>query len=122
MLNGQTFSSRTGKTSGLPKFELTPEMVKNADLMITALPDQKEELINLFPKVRPKIFTLREISRWNEYLIFEDFTGLPLDDTYWDYVEGNPDYVSRVISETEKTLVRAFPNILKHLGIESREM
>jgi hypothetical protein len=22
MLNGQTFSSRTGKTSGLPKFEL----------------------------------------------------------------------------------------------------
>jgi len=27
MLNGQTFSSRTGKTSGLPKFELERESV-----------------------------------------------------------------------------------------------
>jgi hypothetical protein len=28
MLNGQTFSSRTGKTSGLPKFELSGKQVK----------------------------------------------------------------------------------------------
>jgi len=26
MLNGQTFSSRTGKTSGLPKFELEEKL------------------------------------------------------------------------------------------------
>jgi len=96
--------------------ELSPEMVNDADLMITAHPEQKEELINLFPKAQSKIFTIREISKWDGYLVFEDSTGLPMDDTFWDYVEENPDYVSKVISETEKTLVRAFPNILKQLG------
>lgn len=101
--------------------ELSPEMMKDADLIITALPEQKEELINLFQKARSRIFTTREISKWDEYLISEDPTGIPLDHTFWDYVEENPDYVSKVILETEKTLVRAFPNILKHLGLESRE-
>lgn len=96
--------------------ELSPEMMKDADLIITALPEQKGELINLFPKARHKIFTTREISKWDGYLIFEDATGLPMDDTFWDYVEENPDYVSKVISETEETLIRAFPNILKQLG------
>ena len=100
---------------------LCPEMVENADLMITALPEQKEELINFFPKARSKIFTAREMSKWNEYLIFEDSTGLPMDDTFWDYVEENPDYVSKVILETEETLVRAFPNILNQLGLENVE-
>lgn len=97
--------------------ELSPEMVKDADLMITAQPEQKEELINLFPKAQSKIFTTREISQWDESLVFEDSTGLPMDDTFWDYVEENPDYVSKVILETEETLVRAFLNILKHLGV-----
>ena len=100
---------------------LTPEMVKNTDLIITALPEQKEELINLFPEAQSRIFTAREISRWNEYLIFEDSSRVPIDHTFWDYVEEDPDYVSQVISETEKTLLLAFPNILKHLGLESRE-
>jgi protein-tyrosine-phosphatase len=100
---------------------LSPEMMDDADLIITALPQQKEELINLFPKARPKISTAREMSKWDEYLISEDFTGLPLDNTFWDYVEENPDYVSKIILETEETLVRAFPNILRQLGLESGE-
>jgi protein-tyrosine-phosphatase len=100
---------------------LSAEMVKEADLLITALPEQKEELINLFPKARSEIFTTREMSKWDEYLISEDFTRLPLDETFWDYVEENPDYVSKIILETEEALVRAFPNILKQLGLERRE-
>lgn len=100
---------------------LSPEMMEDADLIITALPEQKEELINLFPKARPKISTAREMSKWDEYLISEDFTGLPLDNTFWDYVEENPDYVSKIILETEEALVRAFPNILRELGLESGE-
>lgn len=99
---------------------LSPNMVKDADLMITALPEQKEDLINLFPEAQSKIFSTREISRWDEPLVFEDFTGLPLDDTYWEYVEENPDYVSKIISETEQTLIRAFPNILKQLGVREQ--
>lgn len=97
--------------------ELSPEMVKGADLLITALPEQKEELINLYPRDRFKIFTTREMSQWEEYLLFEDFGVCPMDHTFWDYVEENPDYVSRVISAMEETLIRAFPNILKQLGI-----
>jgi len=97
--------------------ELSPEMVKEADLIITALPEQKEELISLFPKAQAEIFTMREMSKWNGYLFFEDFKIVPMDDTFWDYVEGNPDYVSKVISLTEETLIRAFPNILKQFGI-----
>ena len=97
--------------------ELSPEMVKEADLIITALPEQKEELISLFPKAQANIFTIREMSKWDGYLFFEDFKIVPMDDTFWDYSEGNPDYVSKVISLTEETLIRAFPNILKQLGV-----
>lgn len=97
--------------------ELSPEMVENADLMITALPEQKEELISLFPKAQAKIFTLREMSKWDGCLFFEDFAIPPMDETFWDYVEEDPDYVSKVISITEETLIQAFPNILKQLGV-----
>jgi protein-tyrosine-phosphatase len=99
--------------------ELSPEMVEAADLLITALPEQKEDLARLYPKARDKIFTTREMSRWEEYLIFEDFTAVPMDHTFWDYVEENPEYVSKVISETEETMIRAFPNIMKRLGFNS---
>ncbi len=99
---------------------LSPEMIKEADLLITALPEQKEDLINLFPEAQAKILSTREISQWDEPLVFEDFTGLPLDDTYWEYVEENPDYVSKILLETEETLIRAFPNILKQLGLREQ--
>ncbi len=101
--------------------ELCPEMVGDADLLITALPEQKEELVNLFPKACSKIFTIREMSKWDKYLISEDSTRVPLDETFWDYVEENPDYVSKVISEIEETQICAFPNILKQLGFECRK-
>ncbi len=97
--------------------ELTPEMIEEADLIITALPEQKEELSQLYPKARSKIFSIREMSNWEGYLFFEDFTILPKGHTFWDYVEGDPEYVSKVIAFTEETLVRAFPNILRELGI-----
>jgi protein-tyrosine-phosphatase len=97
--------------------ELNSEMVKDADLVITALPEQKEELISLFPKAQAKIFTIKEMARWDGYLLSEDFTVPPMDDTFWDYVDGNPEYVSKIIALTEEMLIRAYPNILKHLGL-----
>jgi protein-tyrosine-phosphatase len=100
--------------------ELRPEIVEDADLMITALPEQKEELVSLFPKAWLKIFSIREMSKWDRYLISEDSTRVPLDESFWDYVEENQDYVSKVISETEEILIQAFPNILNHLGVENR--
>ena len=99
--------------------ELTSEMVEDADLLITALPEQKEELISLFPKAQAKIFTIKEMARWDGYLLSEDFTVPPMDDTFWDYVDGDPEYVSKIIALTEEMLIRAYPNILKHLGLRS---
>jgi protein-tyrosine-phosphatase len=96
---------------------LTSEMVEDADLLITALPEQKEELISLFPKAQAKISTIKEMARWDGYVLSEDFTVPPMDDTFWDYVDGNPEYVSKIIALTEEMLIRAYPNILKHLGL-----
>ena len=101
--------------------KLSPEMVEDADLIITALPEQKGDLINLYPEARYKIFTIREMSRWDEYLLFEDYGGLPDDHTFWGYVEENSDYVSKVLSEMEKVLIRGFPYVLEQLGVEFRE-
>jgi len=63
-----------------------------------------------FPKL------LREISRWEGYLLLEDFHGYPLDSGLWDYIEEHLPYVSAMLSEMEKLLVRAVPYILKQLG------
>jgi protein-tyrosine-phosphatase len=86
--------------------ELTSKMVEDADLLI-------------FPDAQAKIFTIKEMARWDGYLLSEDFTVPPMDDTFWDYVDGDPEYVSKVISLTEEMLLRAYPNILKRLGLKS---
>jgi protein-tyrosine-phosphatase len=95
--------------------ELTPERIAEADLIITALPDQKRELLDRFPTARNKVFTLREMSKSEKYLLQEDFSAVPMDDTFWDYCEENPDYVSRIIREMEEILQCAFPHILQEL-------
>jgi len=100
--------------------ELTSDMVKEADLIITALPEQKEELIRLYPIESPKIFTLREMSQWDGYLLLEDneFKRIPRDSTLWDYVEENPGYVSEILAETERMLIKAYSNILDRLALK----
>ena len=101
--------------------ELTSDMVKEADLIITALPDQKKEIMRLYPKEVPTIFTLREISQWEGYLLLEDheFRGIPRDSTLWDYVEENPGYVSEILVETERILIKAYSHILDQLALKA---
>ncbi len=98
--------------------ELTAATVEEADLIITAIPQQKEDLSNLYPDTRAKIFTIREISRWDGRLKFEDFTRLPKDNTYWEYVEENEEYVTTILCEMEECLTLAFPHILRQLGMD----
>jgi protein-tyrosine-phosphatase len=97
--------------------ELRPEMVDQADLIITALGPQKEELCDLYKQACDKIFAIRELSANTGYLVSEDFSALPLDQNYWYHAEEDPRYVSRVLLEWEKTLVRAIPNITRRLGM-----
>jgi len=99
--------------------ELTPEMVEQADLIITALPGQKNDIIRLYPNVTERIFTMREISQWDDYLLQEDydFKEIPRDSTLWDYVEENYEYVTNILFEMEKMLIKAYPNIMGKLGL-----
>ena len=97
--------------------ELSSEMVERSDLIITAIVPQKKELCDLYKEACHKIFAIRELSENTGYLVSEDFSALPLDQNYWYYAEEEPEYVSRVLQEWEKTLVSAIPNIARTLGM-----
>lgn len=99
--------------------ELTPEMVEQADLIITALPGQKNDIIRLYPNVADRTFTMREISQWEDYLLQEDydFKEIPRDSTLWDFVEENYEYVTNILLEMEKMLIKAYPNIMGKMGL-----
>jgi protein-tyrosine-phosphatase len=95
--------------------ELTPEMVDEADFIVTALPVQKAELSIAYPEAARKIAPVREVAAWDDYLLSEDPHGLPHDNTFWDYVEENPGYVAKTMAEAEQMLIRAYPHILERL-------
>jgi hypothetical protein len=60
--------------------------------------------------------TIREICQWDGYLLLEDFSGYPLDDRLWDHIEEDMPYVSAMLAEMERLLIRAAPFILERLG------
>jgi len=100
--------------------ELTSDMVKGSDLIVTVLPDQKEELIGLFPETRDRIFTIKELAEWDDdgCLIFEDYERPPLDDAYWHFVDEDTSYASKIVSAMEEGLIRAYPRLLQEIGVE----
>jgi protein-tyrosine-phosphatase len=97
---------------------LTPDLITTADVVVTALSWQKEEIAGEFPEVRDKIFTFREMAAWDDDILFETITGLPMDESFWDFCEENPPYVTKVIGEVEELMNRGFPCMLKNLGFE----
>ncbi len=97
--------------------ELSREMIDRSELIVTALVPQKQELCELYKEDCDKIFAIRDLSENTGYLVSEDFSALPLDQNYWYYAEEEPQYVSRVLREWEKTLVSAIPNITARLGM-----
>ena len=97
--------------------QLTPNHVSQADLIIAALQWQKEEIGRQYAEVRDKIFTFREMAAWDDNILFETFSGLPMNDAFWHHCEEVPPYVTKVIGEVEGLVNLAFPRILTHLGI-----
>lgn len=103
---------------------LTPEVVREADMIITVLPEQKKELIDLYPEAGAKIVTIREISKWDGTLSWEeDFTHkrIPSNIYFWDYVEENRDHVSTALSQMKQMLIMAYSDILDTLGLNHAE-
>ncbi len=86
------------KTKGL-----TRDLAEEAEMIVTVLPDQKQDLVRLYPVVAAKIFTLRELSQWDGYLLSEDydFHEIPRDSRLWDYVEEDQGYVFRILVESD---------------------
>jgi protein-tyrosine-phosphatase len=95
--------------------ELSVEMIKKANLLITALGMQKDELSSLYKDERDKIFSIREMLKTEDYLFFEDFTKVPLNADFWQYCEEDPEYVTKVLRTWEQTLVKAIPGIIDRL-------
>ena len=98
--------------------ELSPEIVREADLIFTAISMQKEALSNRYTEFRNKIFNISDLSEKNDYPFLEDFSILPLNDTeaFWQYVEEDPEYVSKTLKMWEEILISAFPKIIKKLN------
>ncbi len=116
-LRKRGFDAPAGWTSR----ELAPDDVENSRLIIISLPQQKEELLKLFPEARHKVFTLREMAGRDQPLVNEIFSNFPLDDTFWWYCEENPAYVSNMLLDLEEALIEAFPKILRQLGVGNTE-
>jgi protein-tyrosine-phosphatase len=103
---------------------LTPEVVKEVNMIITVLAEQKMDLIDLYPEAVTKIFTIREISQWDGPLSWDkdlEYGRIPSDINFWDYVEENIDHVSTILSEMKKMLLMAYPHILDKLGLNHAE-
>lgn len=99
---------------------LSRDLAEQADMIVTVLPDQKQDLIGLYPVIAGRIFTIRELSQWGGYLLSEDydFHEIPRDNSLWDYVEEDREYVFQILVETEKMLVKAYPSIMEKLGLK----
>ena len=97
---------------------LTPQHVLRADLIVVALQWQKEEISEQYPEIRDIIFTFRELAAWGDNILFETFSGLPMNDDFWYSCEEDPPYVAKVIDEVEKLMDLGFERILMHLGFE----
>ena len=103
--------------------ELRYESIKQADLLITAVSWQKEGLSVDYREFRNKIYNITDLSEKKDYPFLEDFSILPLNDTeaFWQYVEEDPEYVSRTLKAWEEMLTSAIPNMIKKLSLGSEE-
>lgn len=94
---------------------VTPAMIKEANLIVVSLPEQKNELSALYPEYKQNIVTLKEIAKWKGDAFSEDHSEALRQDDVWDHWEENPEYVFKTIEEVEKLLTIAIPIIVKQL-------
>lgn len=101
--------------------EMTAEMLMGADLVITALPVQKEELLDQYQEARDKIFLIGDLIGMDENLFFEEITMVPFDDDFWYNCEENPGYVLKTFRILQESLIKAIPAIIDKLETRKRK-
>lgn len=94
---------------------VTGEMIKEANLIVVSLPEQKKELSALYPEYKENMFTLKEIAKWKGVAFTEDHSEALRQIDIWEYWEENSEYVFKTIEEVEKLLTMAIPRIVKRL-------
>lgn len=94
---------------------VTPEMIKKSNLIVVAIPSQKKELGELYPEYRQNIVSLKEIAKWKDAVLSEDFSQVPMQGNVWAHWEENQQYVYKTIEEVEKLLTMAIPRIVMRL-------
>ena len=92
--------------------ELTPKMVKTADLIVVSVDSQKKELVSHYSEFNQKFVTLKEMANHEEATTFDSFVGVPMEGDVWGYCEENQQYVSQTIQEVERLLIKAFPRLV----------
>lgn len=97
---------------------LTRDLVTAADVIVTALAWQKDEIAETYLEAQGKIFTFREMAKWNDDVLFEKIEGLPMDESFWEYCEEDPAYVTRIIGEVEDLMNRGLPLMIEKLRLK----
>ncbi|GAB4328945.1 MAG: low molecular weight protein arginine phosphatase [Calditrichia bacterium] len=102
--NGLDLSKHRSQAMGL-------EMLKQADLILVMTPTHKNELLNIFPHFKEKIFTLTEFGRKNP----------PAKNAIDDPIGMNLNFYRRIYSELEREINRVWEEI-KRRALEKAEI
>lgn len=94
---------------------VTPAMIKEANLIVVSLPEQKKELSALYPEYKQNMVTLKEIAKWKGDAFSEDHSEALRQDDVWEHWEENPEYVFKTIEEVEKLLTMAIPRLVNRV-------
>ena len=96
--------------------EIDKEILDNSDIVIPFFESQKRGIISLYPETEPKIFLPKELVSQEPSFVWEDESyEVPLDSSFFDFVNDNIDYAETCVRQLEEFLHQAFPKILSLL-------
>lgn len=90
---------------------LTPDMVREADLILTMTERHKAAIVAEVPEARDKVFTLKEFAREGTE------GGLDVSDPYGGSVE----IYRRTMAEIKEAVNHALDRIVGHLGLGGKD-
>lgn len=89
--------------SGHRSTPITPHLIKTSDLILCMTPSHKRDLLQIFPHLEKKIFTLREFGRLHA----------PQKQAIDDPIGMNLNFYRRIYSELKAEIDRIWPILLE---------